>query len=441
MARRLLASPGLAVLLTVLLAGCVSVSAPTVGIPRSEEPYLLPPYEGWKGSLSAESARRLQELYLGLMERGEASAALEGSQVLLSADPELLPAQVLAGQAALVLRRNLEVLELLEPVLDSAPGYVSAWVLYARAAELEGWIIESYAAYEAVRDRSWVAAEAADSLRQEAISQLADRFDEQFSEGDLAGAAGSLETLRAWAPEDKRTLAAVAALGEATADPAEQLAMLRRMTAEGDASFEVMRRRAELELQVGDPAAAVRLAETLLESRPSDLYLGELLARSRFQWRLNLLPTEVRTLGRSVELSRADYAVLMYWLFPQVRYGRPVEATIATDIIDHPNQEAIIKVINLGLLEVDSTVHRFGPDASIGRREVLGSLLALLEDHEGGDACLESGGVPESDDYRCRTAVACRLMTEVAGCLPGATVSGSEAIELARRTLTRLGSD
>jgi tetratricopeptide (TPR) repeat protein len=437
MARRLLATVGL----VVALAGCASVSPPTVGIPRSEEPYLLPPYEGWNGSLSAESARRLQELYLGLMERGEVLAALEGSQVLLAADPGLLPAQVLAGQAALAARRNLETLEMLEPVLERAPGYVSAWVLYARAAELEGWIVESYAAYEAVRGRSRVAAEAADSLRQEAVLQLADRFDEQFNDGDLAGASRSLETLQAWAPEDELTVAAAEALGEASADPAEQLALLRRMTAEGDASSEVMRRRAELELQVGDPAAAVRLAETLLESRPNDLYLGQLLARSRFQWRLNLLPTEVRTLGRSVELSRADYAVLMYWLFPQVRYGRPTEATIATDIIDHPNQEAIVKVINLGLLEVDSTVHHFEPDTSIGRREVLGSLLSLLEDHEGGDACLAPGGVPESDDYRCQAAVACRLVTEVAECLPGATVSGGEAIELARRTLTRLGTD
>jgi hypothetical protein len=93
------------------------------------------------------------------------------------------------------------------------------------------------------------------------------------------------------------------------------------------------------------------------------------------------------------------------------------------------------------LLEVDSTVHHFEPDTSIGSREVLGSLLSLLEDHEGGDACLAPGGVPESDDYRCQAAVACRLVTEVAECLPGATVSGGEAIELARRTLTRLGTD
>jgi hypothetical protein len=279
-------------------------------------------------------------------------------------------------------------------------------------------------------------------LHAEALDLLVARFEKQFEDGDLRGAARSLETLRSWAPTDERTTAAAEALGEATADPAEQLAMLRRMTESGEPSAELMRRRAELELQVGDPAAAVRLAETLLESRPHDLYLGQLLARSRFQWRLNLLPAEVRALGRAVELSRADYAVLLYWLFPQVRYGRPVEARIATDIIDHRNQEAIVKVINLGLLEVDSSVHRFAPNAAISRGDALGSLLALLEGSEGGDSCLEPGGsTPTSDEYRCRAAVSCRLLAETGECLPGATVSGSEAIELARRTLNRLGTD
>ena len=44
--------------LAVASAGCVSLgSRPEVGVSSAERPYLLPPYEGWKGRLPSGEAR------------------------------------------------------------------------------------------------------------------------------------------------------------------------------------------------------------------------------------------------------------------------------------------------------------------------------------------------------------------------------------------------
>ena len=146
-------------------------------------------------------------------------------------------------------------------------------------------------------------------------------------------------------------------------------------------------------------------------------------------------------MARRTELNRSEYATLLYWLFPQVRYGRPDEARIATDVIDHPQREAIVRVINLGLMRVDPTLHEFGPQRPVRRSEVLGALLGLIAGVPESAVCLDGGQVPTAPEALCRAAAACRLVDDAADCLAGGPLAGNEAMELGRRTLLRLGDE
>lgn len=427
--------------LPMVLSGCASVGGPSDAAASTERPFLLSPTDGWSGSLAPDRALWLEDLHQDLLMRDDRLRVLNETLGLLEREPDFHPARVLEAQVRFLSGRYATVVDRMAPLRLAAPGYVAAEVLHGRASEHLDRPVEAFESYWGVRSRSAVAAERATALREVALDTLADRFETQVADGLRAEASHSLALLERYAPGEPRTVAAADLLAESTADPLARLTLLRQQSAEPGADPELIRRRAELELEVGDAATAVRLAEGLAQQRPGDRGIAELLQRARFRWRLNVLPADVGGLARQSELSRADYAVLLYWLFPGVRYGRPSEARIASDIIDHPQREQIVRVINLGLLEVDPTVHRFEPEAPLRHGQALGALLELLAASTGSVACLEEqSGVPRSSAGLCEAARGCYLLLTDGECDPRAAVSGPQALEMIRRTLATLGA-
>ena len=425
------------VVLGLLGTACSGLRRSKVGPPDAERPFLLSPAFGWSQPLAPERATWLASQYRDLMTRDEGLSVLNEATEVLARDPHFHPARVLDAQVRFLSGRYTYVVDALAPVRTAVPDYVAAEVLAGRAFENLDRPLEAFRAYWSVRQRSPIAAERVAALEETAVGRLADRFESELDEGLEAEAAASLEELRAFAPTHQRTIAAESMLAAAISDPMTRLALLRRQGEQPDADPEVIRRLAELELEVGDAATAVRLAEGLTERLPGDRGLVELLQRARFQWRLEVLPADVGALSRRSELSRADYAVLLYWLFPNVRYSRPEQGRIASDIIDHPDRERIVRVINMGLLEVDPAVHRFEPDAPVRRGEVLRALLELA-DESSEAACRVGAADGGSSDALCVAAERCRLLPSAAECEPWSTVSGTEALELIRRTLAGL---
>ncbi len=425
----------LAALLVVTLAGCASGGGrPSGAVSTQEVPFLLPPDEGWSGTLTPSQSSWLSDRHRGLLGGDDLTRLRAEIVAELARDPDFVPASVLEAQTRFVERQYQSVLDSLEPIRQASPGYVAAEVTYGRAAERVGRTLVAFEAYWSVKQDAAAAAQRVEAMLDTVIERLGRQVDEQLAEGLVAEAEETVAKMDLYAPEDVRTLQAAQGLAAASGDLTALLARLRTATDEPGADPELVRRRVELELQVGDPAAAVRLAEGLTAADPADPGLAELLRRAQFTWRLNVLPPEVRRLARVGELSRADFAVLVYWLFPSVRYGRSAEGRIATDIIDHPERERIVRVINLGLLEVDS-VHRFEPDRAITAGDAQRALLRLLEGSETGATCLGSSGrlAPSAD--LCAAAQSCGLAGVEEECDPAAGLSGAQALELIRRTL------
>jgi hypothetical protein len=182
----------------------------------------------------------------------------------------------------------------------------------------------------------------------------------------------------------------------------------------------------------------------MVDRRPGDPDLQEKLRVAKFRWRLSLLPADVRALAEKPELNRADLTVLLYWLVPEVRYAKAAAGRIATDILEHAHREEIAHVVNLGLMDVDTNLHRFSPEAPVRRGVALRSLGRLLTGFGKPVGCAEAAGGAAAPP--CELAAQCGLLLGNEGdegggdaCRAGETLSGPEAVEWIRRSLVLLG--
>jgi hypothetical protein len=153
-----------------------------------------------------------------------------------------------------------------------------------------------------------------------------------------------------------------------------------------------------------------------------------------------MLPQSVQTVAAKSDLNKADFAVLLYWLVPNVRYARPSAGRIATDVLDHPHQEEIVRVVNLGLMDVDPTLHHFSPSATLRRGPALRVLVRTLTSFGQNLTCLGDAKPQGAQSAVCAGATGCGLLVEGEECRPGEPLSGAEAVELIRRALKLLGA-
>lgn len=423
--------------------GCSSVATPPArqsAEPVADARFLLDPSEGYPRALDPAEARELSAARDRLVAAGDVAGARSLANRLLARDPDLAAAKVLSAEADVVEGRPRIAVERLEPVVIELPEYTAAQVALGLAAERADDIPRALEAYLAGSEASEAAARRAEEIRGRAAEIVSARLGSWLGSGRLEEASAELERLEAWAPDDPLTLAAAASVARASGDELAELAALRRLVPSraGDADLES--RLGLLELEVGDAGEGLRRFESLASRFPGDPEVASGLARARFLWRLQLLPPEVRSLAGKGVLDRSDAALLLYWLFPSLRYGSAGGGRIAADVLDHPHREAIIRVANAGVLEVDDTLHRFDPARPVTRAEMLAGLLRLLALGDPPAACV--GVAPNRRrDLRgiCEAAARCGLIEEPAVCLPQGPVSGAWAVERSREALQRLG--
>jgi hypothetical protein len=436
-------------LLAVLLAaGAACTSAPLPPPVREPErppeplvlapadrPYLIDPFEGYSRDVDSDRREDLQAAWRDLLQRGETEAATRIAGEMLAEDPQFLPAQVLAAQVELAAGDDRAVLARLLPVGDALPTYTASQLLLGRATERLGDIPLAYAAFRVVAARSPLALKRANELHPRALEIVANRLDEALRGGNQPEADKQLELLRSWAPSETLTFEAARKVAVARGDSAAELAAVKDLVSRRPGDRPLLERRAQLELEVGDPSAGLKIVQDLAARHPDDPDLKEKLDSAKFRWRLSQLPRDVQEVAAKADLSRGDFALLLYWLVPEVRNSRPTAGRIATDVLDNPHQEEIVRVLNLGLMDVDPTLHRFSPGSSIRRGLALRVVLRTLA-RFGAGSCAGQGG---ASGGVCDAAVACGLVTLEEDCQPAAPLAGSDAVEILRRSVKLLG--
>lgn len=396
---------------------------------------------GYPRDVDAGRQERVRDAWRVLVQASDREGALETAAALLDEDPSFAPAQVLVAQVELGEGEPAKVVGRLLPLLDQMPQYVAGQLALGRAAELTGDVPLAYSAFREIAARSPQAFQRVGELHPRAVEIVSNRLHEAVRQNQLFEADRHLALLRRWAPDEVGTLEGARDLAVARGDRRAELAAVQGLSARRPDDRALIEHRAELEMAVGDPSAGLQIIQTLASEHPQDPALQEKLAAAKFRWRVSLLPRGVQDVAAKAELNRADLAVLLYWLLPSVRYARPSVGRIATDILDHPQQEEIVRVVNLGLLDVDSTLHRFSPGAPARRGTALRSLLLALARSGEKVSCLGGAakGYPSTSAV-CDTASACSLVPPEDECRPSSALSGGEAVELIRRALKLLGS-
>ena len=406
-------------------------------MPDELRPYLVSPLVGWTEAVAGPGRERLAGGSAAL-EAGDLVAARAAADELLAADPAFAPAAVLAAQVDLVAGDPGAAVERLGPLAEGRPGFTAAQLALGRAAEATGALVRAFAAFTAVTttspDEHPVAAERLATLRPRVVEILGNRVDDALARRDPARAAESLARLEAWAADETVTLRSALRVAEARGDRRAELTALRKLAPREPDDRALAERRGELELEVGDPGAGLQAFERLAERHPGDAALAERVAYAKFRWRVAQLPPKVVEAADAPELDRGGFAVLLYWLVPQVRYGRGGSARIASDVLDDPRREEMVRVINLGLIPIDRSLHRFYPDRPVSLGGALEALHRVLE-RQGRAGCSGDGAAPGS----CDAAAACGLIRAAEECPRSETISGAAAVELIRRTLRRLG--
>jgi hypothetical protein len=316
------------------------------------------------------------------------------------------------------------------------PNYTASQLLLGRASEHLGDIALAYSAYRAVAARSPLALKRVNELHARALEIVANRLNEALRGGNLPDAGRQLELLRSWAPSEAVTFEAARKVAVAQGDHAAELAAVKDLISRRPGDRQLLERRSELELEVGDPSAGLKIVQNLAAEHPKDPALARKLESAKFRWRLSQLPRDVQEVAAKPDLSRADFALLLYWLVPDVRNSRPTAGRIATDVLDNPHQDEIVRVVNLGLMDVDPTLHRFSPGSPIRRGPGLRVVLRTLA-RFGAGACAGPGG--GNGASACDPAVACGLLAADEDCDATAALDGSDAVEILRRSVKLLG--
>ncbi|HEX6904454.1 MAG TPA: hypothetical protein VF789_32400 [Thermoanaerobaculia bacterium] len=437
-------------LLVVLLASFACTTAPPpppsnrepvqrapepLALDPADRPYLIDPLEGYPRNVGPEIRDRLTNVWRDLLEAGDTEGALRVSAELREGEPDLFPAQVLAAQVDFAAGEHRRVVERLLPVGDQIPTYTASQLLLGRSAERLGDIPLAYSAFRAIAARSSLALRRAGEMHPRALEIVSNRLNEALRLRDLEEARKQLGFLQSWGPSEIGTLEAALKVAEAYDDRHAELAAIKDLSAQRPGDRRLLERRAELELSVGDPSAGLNIIQNLAARNPKDPVLAEKLEAAKFRWRLSQLPQGVQDVASKAELNKADLAVLLYWLVPDVRNSRPTAGRIASDVLDNPHQQEIVRVVNLGLMEVDSTLHRFSPGSQVRRGAALRVILRTMA-RFGAGACAGTGGGAANT---CEASAACGLVAAVEQCQPNDALSGAEGVEILRRSLKHLG--
>lgn len=403
----------------------------------ADRPYLIDPLEGYAPKADAGERPRadLEAAWRNLVDAGDTEGAAKAAEEILAANPEFLPAQVLAAQVDFAKAENTHVVARLLPVGDALPTYTASQLLIGRAAERLGDTALAYSAYRAVAARSSLALKRAGELHPRAMEIVYNRLDEALRQTKLDDAQKQLALLQGWGPSETITLEATRKVARARNDLPTELTAIKEIAARSPGDRLLLERRAELELAVGDPSAGLQIVQNLAAANPKDPALAQKLEAAKFRWRLSQLPKDIQDIAAKPELNRGDFAVLLYWLVPQVRNSRPTTGKIATDVLDNAHREELVRVINLNLMDVDATQHRFYAGSPVRRGQALRVVLRLLV-RFGAASC--ANGNAEGGDV-CDVAQGCGLIATGDDCDATSALSGAGCVEILRRSLKLLG--
>lgn len=303
--------------------------------------------------------------------------------------------------------------------LELPPSTVPLLTACGEAAWLAGDEIAAFERYDRAAERSPGRAGIAnrtEELRARATDVTLAAALRDAQEGRRAEARVRLAKALAWNPASGPVLARAAEVECAAGEKESALRDYRDALALGGVDEEVELRAGDLALETGDFAMAVMVFDSLAARNPS---LKDRAAEARLAFRVDNWPDAERQAARSRRLTRAGSALLVSWMFPELREGRIQTGVVAGDVLERRDRSVLMRAVALGLLDVDPETHRARPDAVLSRgaaAQLLLRLALVLARPGSPTGCLAgSAEAAKTGADAIRLAARCGLLSESGG--------------------------
>jgi len=357
-------------LLLLLAWGCAS--APTVEAPARRDRFPLDPRE----DLAAPTGDSVASGWSALA-RNDPRAALRDFETARH-EGGGLAAQIGWIEAAVLLGRFDEASAACAESLSVGESTVPLLVACAEAAGRGGKPVEGHRLYRRALARSTATRPGlrarAEELRISGRDAMAAEAKVALEEKRFAEARERIAVAMDLAPDQSALKALAAEIEEAAGDGAAAFRRYREAFEMDPKNSALAEKVGDLAVKQGDPALAVSVFDELSQSDPKYRPRAE---EARLAFRVANWPSPEREAAESPRLTRGSAAVLVWWMFPEVREARVSSAVIASDAVSRKDTRAFARAVALGLLEVDRETHRGFPDSTLTRAAAARLLLRL----------------------------------------------------------------
>jgi hypothetical protein len=183
---------------------------------------------------------------------------------------------------------------------------------------------------------------------------------------------------------------------------------------------------AEIEVGRGLYQQAIVRYDRLVKRTNDPRYTNRLNAIKE-QFTLANMPPQYQHAMESDAITRADFATLLYWTVPSIRFAQNVAPPIAVDLdADVIGREEMIRAIGLGIFPVDQVTRRASPNTSLTAIATVRATARALA-VRGAGCAREGGNDPQ------KVLAACGINDPTIGTTPDAPVTGRFASDMAEQ--------
>jgi len=357
----------------LVVASCAPTQAPPpVVTPSGEERYLIDPRAGFSDMVPVKVDRRFDQAWHFHLAGNDVEARHMLDEIALR-NPNYFPAQM--ALAAIDIRADQfdAAADRIERVKALAgDNYLPPFIYEAEIAIRRQDTRTALNIYRALAQR-----ERPPAIVAERVSQLENAmFNELFTAAKTANDAEAIAYLREAltiqrnAP-DVRVMLVQRLVAQKQFDEARR--ELEPLISTDPGRNEVQEALAEIDLGRGRFEDAVKRYERL-SARTRDPRYAQRLEQIKSEWSSQNIPAYVHEAGQTESLSRADFAVLLYWTVPSIRFAQNLNTPpIAIDVADVAGRDEVVRAIAIGLYEVDAVTRRVSPG-----RPISASRLTIL---------------------------------------------------------------
>lgn len=350
-------------LILVLLALVACSTAPQLTGPRLEVPFPSPLSGPGRPELEKSQQRLLRDAWKSLL-----AGQIQQAGELAAGAGDLAPARLLRYQVAFLSDEEPETADLigrLHELTLALPEYAAVWVTLSVVAERTG--DEPTALHAAVESahlwgkEPWVSR--AETLNQTWVEGRIERASELVANGAAAAGVELVEAALKLVPAHRegRLVKAEALIELDRVEEAEVL--LAGLPGDADALF--------LAGHIAEGRHDWLTAMEIYSSLPTSyLDRDSALKRTQLQWHLSHMPDHVKSALGSQQLTRAELAVLIVALAPQLEGFGGSNVPLLSDIVDLPSYREILTAVRLQLIDPDPLEHRFFPERVTSPAEV-----------------------------------------------------------------------